>query len=623
MMKVSSRPGDFPYQPDEWPPEYCREDPFPRARPGPLSGRPGPVRRVEVQGGRVTSILVSAPAQGIWATRVGGSSGLHEVESAIGRPVSARSFRPAVSDHMTEQPLDLGRVLRVLRRRWLWLVGLVGVGVAYGVLLTVVQSPVYEARSLVLLPPSATDGQGRPVRSMETEAHIAASADILDRAGSAFNPPLTSRTLRKRVHTTALSADILEIRMDAGSAVGAKQLADAVANAYVGYSNGATAVQADSQVGVLQSQGAELDQRIRQLESDINAGTTRLDGLDQRSAEAARQSALIDAMRTEQVDASRQLSTVNGRIADVKLNAELSSRGTRVLQLADTPSRPTHPRPVLNLGGGAAVGLLGAMVLALAFDRNDSRLRRRDDIAAAVGAPVVASLAVPRAGVDRCKALLDLWEPNVIESLALRQAFTRLGVADDQPPANLIVVTLPGDRAGPILALELSAFAASMETSTALVIASADGATAHLRSACSAQRSGSIRPRLSVYDLTAAAGSVDLARADLSIAVVVADGEALSTPTWGRRTLIALAVTAGYGTPEALAAASLACAESGYPVRGIFVANPDPNDHTTGRLRTTPGPNGQNGARGPLGPSRPHPTENGAGNGVLGRETAP
>ncbi|MDQ6728001.1 MAG: Wzz/FepE/Etk N-terminal domain-containing protein [Actinomycetota bacterium] len=529
---------------------------------------------------------------------------------------------------MTEQPLDLGRVLRALRRRWLWLVVLAGAGLAYGAVLTVVQSPVYAAKSLILLPPSQTDAQGHPLRSMETEAQIADSADILGKAGATFTPPLTARTLRPRVATRVISSDILEVSVEAGGASAATHLADAVANQYVAYSNGAAAAQTDSTVSVLQAQATDLDSRIRQLESDIDAGTAHLNALAQQSAEAARQGALLDAMRSEQVDASRQLSTVKGRIADVKLTAELSSRGTRVLQLADTPSSPLRPRPLMNLGGGGAVGLVIGVVLALAFDRNDSRLRRRDDIARAVGAPVVASLGVPkRSGVDRCKALLDLWQPNVVESLALRQAFTRLGVADEQPPANVIVVSLAGDRAGPLLALELGAFAASTETNTAVVIASADGATADLRSACKAQRAGTGRPRLSVHDLTSGIDAVDLRGAELSIAVVVADGESIPAPTWGRRTLTALAVTAGYGTPEALAAASLACALSGHPVRGIFVANPDPNDHTTGWLRVPIESNGH-------GPSRSLPRATGlpgqvngstthVTNGVLGREVAP
>jgi len=543
------------------------------------------------------------------------------------RPPVPEGDRPQArrGREVTEQPLDLGRVLRALWRRRLWLVGLALVGVAYGVLLTVVQSPVYEARSLVLLPPSATDVQGRPLRSMETEAHIAESADILDRAGATFNPALSSRTLRHRVHTKVVSADILEIRVQAGGAQSSRQLANAVSNEYVAYSNGATAAQTESRVAVLQAQGTELEARIRQLESDINAGTARLNALDQRSPEAARQTALLDATRSEQVEAARQLSTVNGRIADVKLSAELSSRGTRVLQLADTPTTPLRPRPVLNIGGGAAAGLLAAIVLALAFDRNDGRLRRRDDIAQAVGAPVVASLGVPgRAGVARCKALLDLWQPNVAENLALRQAFTQLGVADEQPPANVLVVTLPGDRAGPLVALEMGAFAASMETNTAVVIASADGATADLRTACRSQPQGSGRPRLSVHDLTSAVDGIDLEQADLSIAIVVADGEALVAPTWGRRTLTALAVTAGYATPEALIAASMACADIGHPVRGIFVANPDPDDHTIGRFSV---PAGSNGHKTPVRrvPDRhsPYPPTNGATNGVLGREVAP
>lgn len=538
-----------------------------------------------------------------------------------GRRLGPRPGRAAVN----EQPLDLGRVLRTLRRRWRWLGGLIAVGVAYGTLLTLIQSPVYKARSLVLLPPSATDPQGRPLRSMETEAAIAKSAEILQAAGATFDPPLSARTLRDKVETQVLSADILRVDVEAGRARAAKELADAVANAYVSYSNGAAAVQADSRVAVLQAQGVDLDRRIRELETEINAGIVKLSGLDQRSAEAARQVALLDAMRTEQVEASRQLSTVNGRIADVKLSAQLSSRGTRVLQTADMPSRAAQPRPLFNIGGAGVVGMLAGVVIALAFDRNDGRLRRRGDIARAVGAPVVASLSVPRRKREaRCRALLDLWQPNVVEALALRQAFTRLGVADEQPPANVLVVTLPGDPAGPLLALEMGAFAASMATSTAVVIASDDRSTAEVRTACAAARNSPVRPRLWVHDLTSATDSVDLRHADLSLAVVVSDGKALTAPTWGRRTLAALVVTAGHATPEELAAAALACADSGHPVRGVVVANPDANDRTSGLLRPAMAARDQNGNGHRSAPQQRRAGSVGGGpNGVAGRQVAP
>jgi len=489
---------------------------------------------------------------------------------------------------VTEQPLDVRSALRTLRRHGTWLVALVAFGVGYGALLTVTQSPRFEAKSLVLLPPSAVDAQGRFLRSMDTEALIAKSADLLELAGRAVDPPLSSRTLRDWVTTRVISADIIEVKVTAGGAAQAKLLADAVANEYVAYSNGATVLRTDSTVGVLQAQASDLEKRLTDLEAQIATGTSRLSTLDQRSAEALRESALLDSMRTEQIETSRQLSTVTGRISDARLNAELSSRGTRVLQQADVPRGEAKPRAVRNIGGGAVVGIVSGLLLALALDRNDGRLRYRDDIALAVGAPVVASLGVPRRSTaSRARAMLDRWEPSVVENVALSQAFDRLGVAEEQPPVNLVLVTLAGDRAGPLIAVELAAFAATMETITVLVVASGNRITDGLR-ACADQSTRRVRERLFVHDLTGRSDAVPLAGAELSVAVVVADGGPLVVPTFGWRTITVLAVSSGVGSPVALGAAALACEEAGHPIRGIFVANPDPGDRSTGRMESSP-----------------------------------
>jgi capsular polysaccharide biosynthesis protein len=479
---------------------------------------------------------------------------------------------------VTEQALDLWHILHGVRRRWRVAIGLLVVGLSTGVLLTWFQAPAYVARSLVLLPP-VMDQKGNPVGRIETETLIVRSAEILDRAGKTFRPPVTSRALRDRISAQGLTPDVLEVRAEAGRPVDAKRLADAVVNEYVAYSNRSSTAEASANIALLQGQAHDLEQRVRDLESDILATTARLAGLDQSSAEGLRQAALLDSMRSAQAEASRQLAIANGRLADARLS-DFGRRGTRVLQPAEVPKEASRPRPFWNIGASGLIGLVAGTVLALALDRNDGRLRRREAIAAAVGAPVVASLNVPRrVSAAKCRVLVGRWQPSPVEALALRQAFYRIGVADGPPPVNVVIVTLPGDRVAPLIALQLAAFAAVYQTSTAILIASAHATTAELRSLCSSRPA---RPYLSMHDATKSVDAVPLHAVDLSITIVVPGDGSLKLPTLGRRTLTALAVSSGFGTPEALAAAALACGDAVHPIRGVFVANPDPGDRTTG-----------------------------------------
>ncbi len=496
---------------------------------------------------------------------------------------------------MTEQhALNMRRTLRAIGRRWRPLVGLLAGGVAAGLLVTVLEPTVFEARSGVLFPPSAVDDRGNALRDMRTEAHVATSVEILERAGRALDPPVTAEMLRRRIEVQALSSDILEVRAEDNSAAGAVSAADTVAREYVAYSNSATSVEADTTIALLQEQAAELDQRIRRLAAEIAASTARLVGIDPRSAEALRLTAQIDSLRSEEVDASRELSTINNRMAEARLNAQLSRRGTRVLE-ATTPEDPSRPRPAWNLGVGGLAGLIAGALVALGLDQGNPRLRRRDELADAAGAPVLASLRVPRrSSARKCRALLEGWKPSVAENLALQQAFRQLGTAEDEPTRTIVVVVLPGDRRSTLLAIHLAAFAAITGRATSFVVASQHRTVSSLRRACAA-RAGpgeTIRPNLRIYGATSVPEQ-DLQPSDLTIVVLVAEPGPLVVPTGNGQTATVLGVSSGFPTPETLGSVAAACLDAGYPAIGILVANADAGDPTTGRLSVRSAPSAE------------------------------
>ncbi|MDQ4145642.1 MAG: hypothetical protein M3198_18235 [Actinomycetota bacterium] len=488
---------------------------------------------------------------------------------------------------MLDRLLDLRGTLRALARQWVPVLVLAAWGMASGVGLTLAQEPTFVSSSLVLLPPSAVDAEGHKLRDMETEVYIARSPEVLDRAGSVVAPPIESEALRRQVRVRPVTDGILEIRAAAGSPDAARRLADAIAGAYVAYSQGTTSEQAGAAIPILQERATELEEQIRALEAEIAANKTRLAGQNQLSPDALRLAALTDSLRSEQVELARELSSLDARMADARLESAMAGQGTRVLQAAEEPARPARPRPVRNIAMGGLVGLATGAALGLVRKRRDRRLRSRDEIAEATGAAVVATVGVPHcSGVGDCRALLEGWVPNSVESLALRQALMRLGISEEKPPVNLVVVTLAGDQSGPLLAFELAATAAGTRTSTAFVVASEDASAAPLRAACNAVVTGgrALRSDLLVFGNASEVEEHDLVRAELTVTVVVAGAGPLTIPTWGRQTLTALAVSSGFATAESLASAALACLDAGHPVAGTMIANADPSDQTTGRL---------------------------------------
>ncbi len=494
---------------------------------------------------------------------------------------------------MNEEPLDLRAILQALRRRRRLVAALLALGILAGVFVGLQAPPLFVARAGVLLPASPIDAAGRPLRDIDTQVTIAASAAVLDRAGRTLNPPASVRTLRPRVAVHALSPDILEIRAEADSARRAAAIADAVAIEYVAYSSGTVSEDAELETAALRDQANELARRLRDLEVEITAGTTRLGTLDQRSPDGALQAARLESLRFNQLEAARQLSALETRIAEAQLDAQLTRRGLRVLEPAIPPSNPVQGRLVMPIGLGGAVGLLTGIVLALALERGDRRLRSRDEIAQAVGAPVLLAMALPRRFQDAdCRVVYTQWAPSAIDSYSLRQALVRLQSLSLQPPSDLVLVALPGDQAAVFLALHVAVFAARSGVPTVLRVPAKDEACTRLRAACrsAAERNASACPDLTVLTLEDS-GNEESSKDDfstspsrLTVTLLIPGNGQLEAPTLAPVTLWAVIVSSGFATREELASAALTCLDGGHPISGVLVANPDPADRTIGHF---------------------------------------
>ena len=106
-------------------------------------------------------------------------------------------------------------------------------------------------------------------------------------------------------------------------------------------------------------------------------------------------------------------------------------------------------------------------------------------------------------------------------------------------------------------------------------------AAASLWSATAALRRGAeVRPGLSVNNRRQRGQSV----ADLTVRVVVVDQGQPELVHRSGSGVTLLAISSGAATPEDLARAAVAAYESGAPISGVIVVDPDPLDHTTGRL---------------------------------------
>jgi hypothetical protein len=284
-------------------------------------------------------------------------------------------------------------------------------------------------------------------------------------------------------------------------------------------------------------------------------------------------------------------------IAYLTSNASAAGKvPTKILQLATAATgMQLSVWRIITGGLGAAVGLVIGVIAALGLGAGDRRLRWRDEIADAIGIPVLASLAVRHPTTPSGWArLLEEYDPPPGLAWRLTNALQYLGLLDSRMARraspgdrSVAVLSVASDRRAMAIGPQLAVFAASLGIRTELIVdhQSSTNATATLRAACAAYRPSPGRAgtlQLSVDEPGRSAGGAS--DAELRVAVVVLDDRSpqLDRVRAARATVVA--VSSGVLTAEQLARVAAAAGASGHDVDGIFVADPDSSDSTTGRI---------------------------------------
>jgi len=242
---------------------------------------------------------------------------------------------------------------------------------------------------------------------------------------------------------------------------------------------------------------------------------------------------------------------------------------------------------LLGLVGGAFIGCIAALVRG----RSDRRLRRRDEIANSIGVPVIADIPVlhPSDPAGWVKLLND-YEPGPVQSWRLRKMIEQLGITDMAAGngrgrgSSLTVLTLSTDSGALGLGPQIATFAAALGIPTMLVInAHGDPATtAQLRTACESAMGTRMSKPLRVA--VSRDGRFPDPRVAFVVVVVVLDGKELKMPDTMVTSATLIGVSAGATTAEQLARVATSAATNGHDIAGILVADPDPEDQTTGRI---------------------------------------
>jgi capsular polysaccharide biosynthesis protein len=486
---------------------------------------------------------------------------------------------------MSDQITDLRSTMATLRRHRGVLAATAVIGMALGATYVMVQPPLLSSTTLVLLPTSrAADSTDTDVN---TQVRIALSATVLEEAGKAFQPALPARTVEKMLDISAPTNQLLEIDARSAQASVAQTLSQAVADSYVTYVGETARAATSAALADLDARAETLQEQINGLQDEITATTKRRQTVDPDSQSGRRDAQLLAGLATEQADLALQLDKVKDQIATSTPSGSAAITGTVIQSATPATGPPTWQRLLVWAPVGALICTILAVAILLATARRDPRVRLRDEIADAVGSPVLAAVrSRPQRSTAGWSTLLATYETPPVEAWAFRQVLRGLVPADRKGelrpgkvdhPQSLTVVSLSGDGRGVAIGPQLAAFASSLGIVTQLITALGNDQAPTLWAAAAADRAAAPRPGLFVGDVPEGEA------VDLTISLVVVDrkqphlGDAPSTVA----TL--LSVAAATATEQELARVAVAVDDAGSRIDGIVVADPDRTDWTSGR----------------------------------------
>jgi capsular exopolysaccharide synthesis family protein len=151
--------------------------------------------------------------------------------------------------------------------------------------------------------------------------------------------------------------------------------------------------------------------------------TAALEGQKRELLSLNKQSIEFDELQRDAASTQQMFEAVRQKVKETELAGELQSNNARILDAAEVPSRPVWPRAQLNLIIALFAGGVLAVGLAFGVEYVNPRLAGADDIAEALGLPVLGAVPQVR-GLENRPFSLNALPPSFQE--ALRSIRTRI-----------------------------------------------------------------------------------------------------------------------------------------------------------------------------------------------------
>ena len=363
--------------------------------------------------------------------------------------------------------VNFGFFTAALRRgAWVWCLTAV-VGLLIGSALYVKYPPAYHATTTVLLADNANQD---PAVEVQTDQSLAQSQAVAARVVRELKLPQSVASFQAAYTVTIVTSTVLIMNVGAPSSAAAVQRASALATAFLQYRAQYAQNQAQQLFAQLDQQNNAAQQRLKVLEAQLGQFPNSLTPTNK---------AKYDELQTQLGQQKQILQYVTATKAAAKTNTNAMVTGSYVLNAATALPHSHIKGAGLYVAGGLFGGLVVGMTIIIFAALLSRGLRRRDDVATAIGAPVRLSVGPLRR---------RRWPPTLPRQAAKRKLDMRRVVmclrgavpGSSRGPASLAVVAIDDPQTVAQAVVSLAVSCAAEEKQVVVADLSGGAYLAHL-----------------------------------------------------------------------------------------------------------------------------------------------
>ena len=292
--------------------------------------------------------------------------------------------------------------------------------------------PMYASSSLVLLPTKAADPD-QMAEQVKTDIRIAKSDSVLAPAARSLRPRMSVEALARHVEVDGRDA------ARPGDHGAARRSPGAPRTSPGQWRMRTSAYVTESSSSLSNARRALLTAREKELKETLE----KIGGADSRDHSPAPRRGTAEPPGQGRCDSIGEADRGTGQARSFSVD-ELQGETEEVVQPSGGASIIQEPSPAKRAGlvgrylGHTMAGVLVALLLAVGvitlLTRRDPRLHFRDDIADAVGSPVIASVHTRTArSVAEWTSLLRDYAPGTVDAWAWRRSLRHISCLPRKP----------------------------------------------------------------------------------------------------------------------------------------------------------------------------------------------